>query len=133
MSTQLSNRCRTSLYRVIFGKPNSNDERIVFLMAGSREAASKRATSVLAALFDIEPPEVYLYNLASFVDLVDSGVSDDEDLRIFELGWMGPMVSVWAEHPLFLTDDSSLLGKWAELYADLASATAVDAIRRARS
>ncbi|WP_069638450.1 MULTISPECIES: hypothetical protein [Burkholderiaceae] len=133
MSTQLSNRCRTSLYRVIFGKPNSNDERIVFLMAGSREAASKRATSVLAALFDIEPLEVYLYNLASFVDLVDSGVSDDEDLRIFELGWKGPMVSVWAEHPLFLTDDSSLLGKWAELYADLASATAVEAIRRARS
>ncbi|WP_257792712.1 hypothetical protein [Burkholderia sp. PAMC 26561] len=43
------------------------------------------------------------------------------------------MVSVWAEHPLFLTDDSSLLGKWAELYADLASATAVEAIRRARS
>jgi len=117
---------------VIFGKPNNNEERIVFLMAGSREAASKRATSVLAALFDIEP-EVYLYNLASFVDLIDSGVSDDEDLRIFELGWKGPMVSVWAEHPLFLTDDSSLLGKWAELYADLASATAVEAIRRARS
>ncbi|QIE30392.1 hypothetical protein [Caballeronia sp. SBC2] len=133
MNTQISNRCRTSLFRVIFGKPNSNDERIVFLMAGSREAASKRATSVLAALFDIEPPEVYLYNLASFVDLVDSGVSDDEDLRIFELGWKGPMVSVWTEHPLFLTDDSSLLGKWAELYADLASATAVEAIRRARS
>lgn len=133
MSPQLSNRCRTSLYRVIFGKPNSNEERIVFLMAGSREAASKRATSVLAALFDIEPPEVYLYNLASFVDLADSGVSDDEDLRIFELGWKGPTVSVWAEHPLFLTNDSSLLGKWAELYADLASATAVEAIRRARS
>jgi hypothetical protein len=133
MSTQLSNRCRTSLHRVIFGKPNSNEERIVFLMAGSREAASKRATSVLAALFDIDPPEVYLYNLASFVDLVDSGVSDDEDLRIFELGWKGLTVSVWAEHPLFLIDDSSLLGKWAELYADLASATAVEAIRRARS
>jgi hypothetical protein len=121
------------LYRVIFGKPDSSDERIVFVMAGSREAASKRATSVLAALFDIDPPEVYLYNLASFVDLVDSGVSEDEDLRIFELGWKGPTVSVWAEHPLFLTDDASLLGKWAELYADIASATAVEAIRRARS
>jgi hypothetical protein len=133
MSTQLSNRCRTSLYRVIFGKPNSSDERVVFVMAGSREAASKRATSVLAALFDIDPPEVYLYNLASFVDLVDSGVSDDEDLRVFEIGWKGPTVSVWAEHPLFLTDDASLLGKWAELYADIASATAVEAIRRARS
>lgn len=133
MSTQLSNRCRTSLYRVIFGKPNSSEERVVFVMAGSREAASKRATSVLAALFDIDPPEVYLYNLASFVDLVDSGVSDDEDLRVFEIGWKGPTVSVWAEHPLFLTDDASLLGKWAELYADIAGATAVEAIRRAQS
>jgi hypothetical protein len=97
---------------VIFGKPNSSDDRIVFVMAGSREAASKRATSVLATLFDIDPPEVYLHNLASFVDLVDLGVSDDEDLRVFEIGWKGSKVSVWAEHPLFLTDDASLLGKW---------------------
>jgi hypothetical protein len=133
MNTQLSNRCRTSLYRVIFGKPDSSDERVVFLMAGSRDAASKRATAVLAALFDIDPPEVYLYNLASFADLIDSGVSDDEDIRVFEIGWKGPNVSVWAEHPLFLTDDASLLGKWAELYADIAQTKAVEAINRARS
>jgi hypothetical protein len=121
------------LYRVIFGKPDSSEDCIVFVMAGSREAASKRATSVLAALYDIDPPEVYLHNLASFVDLVDLGVSDDEDLRVFEIGWKGSKVSVWAEHPQFLTDDASLLGKWAELYADIASAAAVEAIRRARS
>jgi hypothetical protein len=132
-NTQLSKRCRTSLYRVIFGKPNNSDERIVFLMAGTRETASRRATKVLAALFDIDPPEVYLYNLASFADLIHSGVSDDEDLRVFELGWKGPNVSVWAEHPLFLTDDTSLLGKWAELYADIAQTTALEAIKRARS
>jgi len=120
------------LYRVIFGKPNSSEERVVFVMAGSREAASKRATSVLAALFDIDPPEVYLYNLASFVDLVDSGVSDDEELRIFELGWKGPTVNAWAEHPIFLTDDTSLLGKWAGLYADIAQAKALEAIKCAR-
>ena len=121
------------MYRVIFGKPNSSEDCIVFVMAGSREAASRRARSVLAALFDIDPPEVYLYNLASFIDLNDAGVSDDEDLRVFEIGWKGPTVSVWAEHPLFLTDDASLLGKWAELYADIASAQAIEAIRRARS
>jgi hypothetical protein len=92
MNTQLSNRCRTSLHRVIFGKPDSSDERVVFLMAGSRDAASKRATAVLAALFDIDPPEVYLYNLASFADPIDSGVSDDEDIRVFEIGWKGPNV-----------------------------------------
>jgi hypothetical protein len=40
---------------------------------------------------------------------------------------------VWAEHPLFLTDDPSLLGKWAELYGDLARELATTAIERARS
>ena len=36
-----------------------------------------------------DPSEVRLYNLASFLDMVESGVSDDEDLRIFEIGWNG--------------------------------------------
>jgi hypothetical protein len=48
------------------------------------------------------------------------------------VAWEGPNVSAWAEHPLFLTDDSTLLGKWAELYADLARELATSAINRAR-
>ena len=133
MNTQLSDRCRTSLYRVIFGKPDSGDERVVFLMAGSRDAASRRAMAVLVVLYDIDPLEVHLYNLASFTDLINSGVSDDEDMRVFEIDWKGPNVSVWAEHPLFLTDATSLLGKWAELVADIARVKAIEAIKRARS
>jgi hypothetical protein len=133
MSTQLSNQCRTSLFRVIFGKPDSRADRVVFLMADSREAASSKAKSVLAALFDIDPSSIFLYNLASFVDMVESGVSDDQDLRIFEIGWNGLIVRVWAEHPLFLTDDASLLGRWAEFYDDIASSAAVEMIRRAQS
>ena len=133
MNTQLSDRCRTSPYRVIFGKPDSSDERVVFLMAGSRDAASRRAMAVLVVLYDIDPLEVHLYNLASFTDLINSGVSDDEDMRVFEVGWKGPNVSAWAEHPLFLTDDTSLLGKWAELIADIARVKAIEAIKRARS
>jgi hypothetical protein len=118
---------------VIFGKPDSSDERVVFLMAGSRDAASRRAMAVLAALYDIDPLEVHLYNLASFTELIDSGVSDDEDMRVFEIGWKGPNVSAWAEHPPFLTDDISLLGKWAELFADIARIKAIEAIKHARS
>ncbi|WP_158935629.1 hypothetical protein [Burkholderia sp. S171] len=133
MNTHLSDRCRTSLYRVIFGKPNSSDERVVFLRAGSSDVASRRATALLAALYDIDPLEVHLYNLASFTDLINSGVSDDEDMRVFEIGWKGPSVSAWAEHPPFLTDDTSLLGKWAELFADIARMKALEAIKRARS
>jgi hypothetical protein len=133
MNTQLSNRCRTSLYRVIFGKPGSSDARLVFLMAGSWDAASRRATAVLAALYDIDPLEVHLYNQASLADLINSGVSDDEDMRVVEIGWKGPNISAWAEQPLFLTDDTSLLGKWAELFADIARTRALEAIKRARS
>jgi hypothetical protein len=76
--------------------------------------------AVLVVLYDIDPQAVHLYNLASFTDLINSGVSDDEDMRVFEIGWKGPNVSAWAEHPLFLTDDTSLLEKWAELFADIA-------------
>ncbi|SAL45806.1 hypothetical protein AWB64_04833 [Caballeronia sordidicola] len=131
MSIQLSNRCRTSLYRVIFGKPKSSDESVVFLMAGGREAANRRAIRTLAVLFDMPEADVYLYNLASFADLVGSGVSDDEDVRVFETGWKGAEVSAWVEHPLFLTDDTSLLWKWTELCADIAKTKALDAIKRA--
>jgi hypothetical protein len=45
MSTQLSHHCKTSLYRVMFG--NTHGESIVFLMAGSRGTAQKRATDAL--------------------------------------------------------------------------------------
>lgn len=130
MGTQLSHRCKTSLYRAIFG--NTREETIVFLIAGSRDDARQRACVSLAAIQGIEAHDVHLCNLASFRELVDIGVSEDEDLRIFEVAWKGADVSAWAEHPLFLTDDPSLLGKWAELYADLARELAISAIDRAR-
>jgi hypothetical protein len=130
IGTQLSQRCKTSLYRLMFG--HSHDECIVFLMAASRAAAQKEATDALAAIHCISPDDVCVYNLASFRELIDSGVSEDEDLRLFEVAWEGSNVSAWAEHPLFLTDDSTLLGKWAELYADLARELATSAINRAR-
>ncbi|MFM0171349.1 hypothetical protein [Paraburkholderia sediminicola] len=130
MGTQLSHRCKTSLYRAVFN--NAHDDSIVFLLAGSRDDARKRATGALAAIHGIAAPAVALSNLASFCELVDVGVSEDEELRIFEMAWKGADVSAWAEHPLFLTDDPSLIGKWAELYADLARELAVSAIDRAR-
>jgi hypothetical protein len=89
--------------------------------------------AVLVVLYDIDPQEVHLYNLASFTDLINSGVSDDEDMRVFEIGWKGPNVSAWAEPPMFLTDDTLLLGKWAELFADIARTRALEAIAGARS
>jgi hypothetical protein len=130
MGTQLSYRCKTSLYRAVFG--NTDDESTVFLLATSRDDARQRAGVALAAIRGVAAHEVLLGNLASFRELIDIGVSEDEDMRIFEMAWKGADVSAWAEHPLFLTDDPSLLGKWAELYADLARELAISAIDRAR-
>jgi hypothetical protein len=97
MGTQLSNRCKTALYRVTYGAPKQS---VVYLMDGSRDAAFTRATVVLSPLDGIATEDVCLYNLASFRELVDIGVSDDEDLRIFETGWQGPNVIAWAEPPI---------------------------------
>lgn len=130
MGTQVSQRCKTSLFRVLFN--NAHDESIVFLMAASRDEARRQAAAALAAIHGMPVAKVALSHFASFRDLVDIGVSEDEDLRIFELSWKDETVSAWVEHPLFLTDDSSLLGKWAELYADLAREIAVSAIDKAR-
>ena len=130
MGTELSHLCKTSLYRAVFS--HDHDESVVFLSADSRDDARARAAAALAAIHRFPVQEVTLSNLASFRELVDIGVSDDEDVRIFELAWKGPQVSAWAEHPLFLINDPSLLGKWAELYADLAREVALAAIDRAR-
>jgi hypothetical protein len=130
MGTQLSHRCRTSLYRAVFD--NTHHESIVFLLAGSRDDARERAVGALAAIHGIAVQSVRLSNLASFQEMIDIGISEDRDLRVFELAWKGPSVSAWVGHPLFLTDDCTLLGKWAELYADLARELALSMIDRAR-
>lgn len=58
-------------------------------------------------------------------------MSEDEDMRVFETGWKGNAVVNWAERPLFLTADPTLVSKWAELQAELAAQRAREAIDRA--
>lgn len=130
MGTQLSHRCKTSLYRAVFD--NHYYDSIVYLMAANRDEARERAAGALAAIHDIAAQDVRLNDLACFQEMIDAGISEDRDLRVFELAWKGSHVSAWAGHPLFLTDDCTLLGKWAELYADLARELALSAIDRAR-
>ncbi|MFL9961137.1 hypothetical protein PQR02_08445 [Paraburkholderia sediminicola] len=130
MGTQLSHRCITSLYRAVFD--NTHHESIVFLLAASRDDARERAVGALAAIHGIAVQNVRLGNLASFQEMIDIGISEDRDLRVFELARKGTSVSAWVGHPLFLTDDCTLLGKWAELYADLARELALSTIDRAR-
>ncbi|WP_244829824.1 MULTISPECIES: hypothetical protein [unclassified Caballeronia] len=129
MNTQLSNECRTRLFRITLETPA---EGVAFVMADSREAAWRIGKTVMAVLRGIGIYDVALKHVHSFAELVAMGKGDDEDLRIFEVAYDDENGPVWAGSPYFLTNDSSLLGKWAELCADLAADVARMAIRRAK-
>ena len=107
-------------------------ESVAYVMADSREAAWRMGKTVMAVVHGVGIQDVSLHEIRSFSELVRAGVSDDEDLRIFELAAADGQVERWAHTPYFFTDDGSLLGKWAELCADLAANVVQTAIRRAR-
>ena len=130
MSTQLSERCRSQLFRVRMSP--AADGVIAYVMADSRESASRKVRTALSMLRDLPLYESRVEEVRSFGDLMRVGVSEDRDLRVFEKESRDGKVSAWITTPLFLTDDSSLLGKWAELYANIAAQAAKAAIRRAK-
>jgi hypothetical protein len=129
MDTQLSEQCKSRLYRLKFEAPLAS---VAFVLADSREAAWRIGKTVMAVLHGVGIQTVALHDILSLRELVRMGVSDDEDMRIFELVVAGGKVEQWAHTPYFLTDDATLLGKWAELRADLAADVARTAMRRAR-
>jgi hypothetical protein len=128
--SELSNRCRTLLYRMMLQTPEGIVD--VFAMGASREDARKLISTAVSLIASIHSDELELFNLASYRDLVDAGVSDDEDMRIFETAWRGPDITGWTTRPLFLTYDSSLPAKWAELRAELAAVEAKDVVASIR-
>lgn len=127
--TVLSDDCRQYLYRVVW-ETRDGDSVIAYALAYTREGARKFFHQTIALIAREPEDELALYNLDSYRDLVDKGVSDDEDLRVFETGWKGVEVSSWVERPLFLTADQTLVHRWAELQADIAGQRAADAIDR---
>ncbi|SAK82048.1 hypothetical protein AWB80_05296 [Caballeronia pedi] len=129
MDTQLSEQCRSRLYRLKFETPENG---VAFILADSREAAWRMGKTVMGVLHGIGVQYVALKDVRSFVELVRLGVSDDHDMRIFEIAVKSGEVLQWADTPYFLTDDASLLGKWAELRADLAANIVRSVMRRAR-
>jgi hypothetical protein len=115
---RLSDRCRSELYRLRIDAPGAH---YVFLMAHDAEHASRRARAALSILHDIPLHEARVQSLDSFGDMMCFGVSEDHDLRVFEAVSKAGRVTTWIYAPLFLTADTSLLGKWAELQDSNAS------------
>jgi len=60
-----------------------------------------------------ETVEARIYNCASALELVDEGLSDNPELRLFETGWGGEAVC-FVEVPLFLGTAPALIRKWAQ-------------------
>jgi hypothetical protein len=127
--TQLSEACRTSLYRIIWESADGSVE--AFALESTREAARQFFHEVIALVAGRPAAKLKLYQLDSYRDLLNNGISDDEDLRVFETAWRDVTVAGWVERPLFLTTDPTLVSKWAELQAELAAQAARDAIGRA--
>lgn len=82
MITQLSDECKTRLFRLTLRAPV---EGIAFVMADSREAAWRIGRTVISVLQSVAIYEVELADVRSFAELVQLGVSDDADVRIFEM------------------------------------------------
>jgi hypothetical protein len=124
----LSRDCRAGLSRIIWESGEGNVQ--AFALESTRDSARRFFEAVIALIAGRPADDLELCNLYSYRDLVDNGVSENEDLRVFEVGSRGDVVTAWANRPLFLTTDPTLVGKWAELQAEIAAQAADETIRR---
>lgn len=111
-----------TLYRAVV-EPSTDAgayvERIVFFQANSRDDAARKLTALIAAIDGVPEDQVSFYNLDSYQELVNNGVSENVRLRIFETGWQGLNVACWARNPLFLVrDPGPLFRLWSTLPAE---------------
>lgn len=99
------------LYRAVIepgdaGRP----ERIAFVEAASHNCAAKKLCAVVAGLEHRHPSQVVnrIYNVASAPELLQEGLSEDEELRLMETGASGGM-PLYAREPLFLVSRPAAL------------------------
>ena len=78
--------CRSRLYRIVW-ETIGGESVHVFVLAGSRAEAKDLLRKAIVLLGREPNDEPSLFSLNSFEDLVNEGMSEDEDLRVFETGW----------------------------------------------
>jgi hypothetical protein len=108
------------LYRAFVSSRDYREpERTAFVEAYSHNAAAKKIADVVAALeFGSTPEQVQerIYNCSSGQELIDEGLSEDLELRLFETGWTGGKATHFVEEPLFLLDaPATLIRVWARI------------------
>jgi hypothetical protein len=93
-------------------------ERTVFIEAWTERNAHERIAQAIAVLdrCSIQDAAERIYNLYSARELLETGLSSDPLVRIFETGWSGNEVVCWVTHPLFLVEDAGLLIRaWTQI------------------
>ncbi|TCF96657.1 hypothetical protein BZM27_55620, partial [Paraburkholderia steynii] len=83
--SELSKACRDRLYRMMWQTPDGVVD--AFVLCASREEARRLFHAAISVIAGIHEDELKLFNLESFDDLVHAGVSEDEDIRVFETEW----------------------------------------------
>jgi hypothetical protein len=105
----------TRLYRAyVTPLSASQPELCVFVEAASRDGARQRLCALVAliTLRRIDEVADAVYNLFSAAELIDEGMSDRRECRLFECSWSRARIG-YVEAPLFLVSNPlPLLAAW---------------------
>ncbi|WP_347558484.1 hypothetical protein [Robbsia sp. KACC 23696] len=115
----LSEYCKATLFCLVFDGPAPRT--VVYIQAGTKVAAIRKAMDAVICLHDIGISEVAMTHVASYHDLLAEGRAEIESFRIFETRWFGDVAEEWVRAPLILSNDSTLLGAWAALQYELSA------------
>lgn len=81
----------------------------VYVRAINREAAKRAMDLAFQSMFPgVDLDEAY-YNLHSAHELIEQGLSEHENDRLFETSWHGNRVCDWVQNPVFVVPDADAL------------------------
>jgi len=95
-----------------------NSEVTAFVEAAGHQSAVRKISNAIAALEGCLPEAVAerIYNVYSARELVEGGLGEDIEARLFECGWSDGKPTCFVEEPMFLlTAPASLIRKWSQI------------------
>ncbi|WP_155740284.1 hypothetical protein [Burkholderia territorii] len=113
MTMKLSEYCKETIFRTVWMFPEQCVG--IYLHAESRGVACRKLAVLSNFMLDCKSEIMDVASIDSYDELVANGISEDPELRIFELSRRGNRINKWIECPLFLSIDQSLLRKWMSL------------------
>ena len=108
------------LYRAFVqpARDSRGPELTVFVEAAGHQSAIRKIANAIAAIEGCLPETVAerTYNVSSARELVEDGLGDDIEARLFECGWSDGVPTCFVEEPLFLlSKPAALIRKWVTL------------------